>query len=97
MKKLLIGLFILTIILFVALENINYIKEGNINPQELYDKLMSDIFVKLSLIGKGIVDEIDEFIHPHLKNIYGELLKTCRKNPKLNLKVNNLFLIYINY
>ena len=52
---------------------------------------MGDIFVKLSLIGKGIVDEIDEFIHHHLKNIYGELLKTCRKNPKLNLKVNNIF------
>lgn len=80
MKKLLIGLFILTIILFVALENINCIKEGNINTQELYDKLMGDIFVKLSLIGKEIVDEIEEFIHPHLKNIYGEPLKKCRKN-----------------
>jgi len=41
---------------------------------------MGDIFVQLSLIGREIVDEIEELFHPDLKNIYGEPLKKCKKD-----------------
>ena len=58
----------------------DFCKERNMTHPDDLRGGMGDIFVKLSLIGKEIVDEIDEFIHPHLKNIYGEPLKKCRKN-----------------
>ena len=65
-------------------------KRNSTHPDDLRGG-MGDIFVKLSLVGKGFIDEIidieekivseiDEIFHPHLKNIYGENLKKCQKN-----------------
>jgi len=56
-----------------------YCKKRNSTKPEDLQGGMGDIFVKLSLIGKEVIDEIDSFFHPNLKNIYGESLKPCQK------------------
>jgi len=58
----------------------DYCRERNSTKPEDLKGGMGDIFVQLSLIGREIVDEIKEFIHPDLKNIYGEPLKKCQKD-----------------
>ena len=67
-----------------------YCRERNSTHPDDLQGGMGDIFVKLSLVSKGFIDKlidmeekfihyIDEFLHPHLKNIYGEPLKPCKK------------------
>ena len=50
-------------------------KRNSTHPDDLQGG-MGDIFVKLSLIGKEVLDKL---FHPNLKNIYGEPLKKCQK------------------
>ena len=57
----------------------DYCRERNSTKPEDLRGGMGDIFVQLSLIGRDIVDKIDELFHPDLKNIYGEPLKKCQK------------------